>query len=170
MSSTDPWVLRHLPLVPAGGDVLDLAAGNGRHTALALQHGLTVCAVDRNVSGLGDNAAEVLEADLEGEPWPLGQRRFDGIIVCNYLWRPLLPLVKAALAPGGVLIWTTFAAGNERFGRPRNPDFLLQPNELLQMALPDLEVIAFEHGETDDPKAVRQSIVARQIPTGPSRT
>lgn len=167
MTPPDPWVSRHLDLVRDGGEVLDLAAGGGRHTALSLGMGFRVLAVDRNVSGLqglkADERLEVLEADLEAGSWPLQGRSFDGIIVCNYLWRPLFPLLSKALKPGGILIWTTFAAGNERFGRPRNPDFLLRRNELLDSFVTELEVIAFADGEKAGPApAVRQSIAARR--------
>lgn len=167
MTPPDPWVSRHLDLVREGGEVLDIAAGSGRHTALALGMGLRVLAVDRDVAALeaipAHDRLEVMQADLEAGSWPLQGRSFDGIIVCNYLWRPLFRLVSKALKPGGILIWTTFAAGNERFGRPRNPDFLLQRNELLDAFTHELEVIAFADGERAGPSpAVRQSIVARR--------
>src|SRR5688500_18521053 len=126
-----PWVERFAGLVPAGGPVLDLACGGGRHTGLVLSRGHPVTAVDRDASGLGDLGAdpglEVVEADLEdGGPvftgeGPLAGRAFAGVVVTNYLWRPLLPGLVAAVAPGGALLYETFAAGNERFGRPTNP-------------------------------------------------
>ncbi len=122
-------------------------------------------AVDINVGKLEDLASdpqvEVVQADLENDGWPFTDRLFDGIVVTNYLHRPLMPALVSALAPGGVLIYETFAIGNERFGKPSNPDFLLKPNELLHAALPALTVIAYEHGEDTEPKpAMRQRICA----------
>jgi len=159
-----PWVRRFIPLVRREGRVLDLAAGTGRHTRLLLDMGLRVCAVDRTASALLPLAGprcEVRELDLEtGAPWQLGGG-YDAIVVANYLHRPLLPALAAALAPGGVLIYETFAQGNERFGQPRNPDFLLCPGELLE-AFAALAVIAFEQGEVTRPRpAVVQRIAAR---------
>jgi SAM-dependent methyltransferase len=159
--STRPsaWVARFVNLVRPGGTVLDLAAGGGRHSELFLAHGHEVLAVDRDVSNLAPAPGlEILQADLEGAPWPLGERRFDGIVVTNYLHRPLLPRLVAAVAPGGALIYETFAVGNERFGRPRNPDFLLKPGELLEAVGGRLTVRAYEHGEV--PGAVIQRIAA----------
>ena len=144
-----------MPLIRRGGRVLDLAAGSGRHTRLLLDSGFAVYAVDRDISALLPLAAygcEVRQIDLEtGDVWPLGTG-YDGIVVTDYLHRPLLPAVAQALASGGVLIYQTFALGNERFGRPRNPDFLLRPGELL---------VAFEQGEVSVPRpAVIQRIAA----------
>jgi hypothetical protein len=146
---------------------LDLAAGGGRHTRYFKGLGHPVTAVDRDVSGLADLAGDaqitVIEADLEGgAPWPLGTRRYAGIVVTNYLHRPLLPRIAAALLPGGVLLYETFGLGNERFGRPSNPDFLLQPGELLRFADAEgLVVRAYHCGEVTAPKpAVLQRIVA----------
>jgi SAM-dependent methyltransferase len=163
------WVRRFVPLIRRGGRVLDLAAGSGRHTRLLLEGGLAVCAVDRDISALSPLAArscEVREIDLEtGDVWPLGTG-YDGIVVTNYLHRPLLPAIAQALAPGGVLIYETFARGNERFGRPHNPDFLLRPGELLD-AFAMLTVIAFEQGEVSMPRpAAIQRIAAVAGPVG----
>jgi SAM-dependent methyltransferase len=163
------WVRRFLPLVRPGGTVLDLAAGDGRHTRLLRQKGFSVRAVDRDVSALLSLAGmgcEVQQVDLEtGAPWPLGSG-YRGIIVTNYLHRPLLPAIAGALAPDGVLIYETFALGNERFGRPRNPDFLLRPGELLE-AFAMLTVVAFEQGEVTTPRrAVIQHIAAIAGPIG----
>jgi SAM-dependent methyltransferase len=159
------WVRRFAGLVPAGGEVLDVAAGGGRHTRFFLQRGHAVTAVDRDISGLTDLPAgcvSVLEADLEdGRPWPLGARQFAGVVVTNYLHRPLLPALVGAVAPGGCLVYETFAVGNERFGRPRNPDFLLRPGELLEAVRGRLTVAAYENLEVDEPKpAMVQRIAA----------
>ena len=157
------WVVRHAALVPRGGSVLDLAAGGGRHARLFAALGHPVVAVDRNVARLaGEPGIVAIPADLEdGSPWPLGDRRFDGIVVTNYLWRPLLPRLVAAVAPGGTLIYETFALGNEAFGRPRNPDHLLKPGELLEVVRGALTVRAYEHGRIDRPApAMIQRIAA----------
>ncbi len=142
------WVARFAELVPGGGAVLDLAAGGGRHAQLFLARGHPVTAVDRDTSRLRavrHPALCVVEADLEGAPWPLGEQRFAGVVVTNYLWRPLLPRIGGAVAAGGVLIYETFMRGNERHGKPSNPAFLLEPDEL-RRAFVDLTEIAFELG------------------------
>ncbi len=164
-----PWVGRHAALVPPQGRVLDLAAGAGRHGRYFKHLGHKVTALDRDVTRLGDlagdAAVEVIAADLEdGSPWPLGDRRFAGIVVTNYLHRPLLPRIAGALIPGGVLIYETFGAGNERFGKPSNPDFLLRPGELLDFAAAhDLTVLAYRCGEVATPRpAMTQGIVLRK--------
>jgi SAM-dependent methyltransferase len=161
--SCSSWVLRHLVLVRPGGLVLDLAAGGGRHTRLLLEQGYRVRAIDRGTAALRPLAGSrctVDEVDLEtGAPWPLGSG-YDGIIVTNYLHRPLLSAIAGALAPGGVVIYETFALGNERFGRPSPPDFLLRPGELLE-AFATLTVVAFEQGDVTSPRpAVIQRIAA----------
>jgi SAM-dependent methyltransferase len=163
------WVRRFAPLIRLGGHVLDLAAGAGRHTQLLLDMGFRVTAVDRNVEPLRPLAGArctVTEIDLEsGADWPLGGG-YDGIVITNYLHRPLLPAIAGALAPGGVLIYETFAVGNERFGRPSNPDFLLRVGELLE-AFAALSVIAFEQGEVAGPRlAVIQRIAVVSGPLG----
>jgi SAM-dependent methyltransferase len=159
------WVRRWAPLVRPGGPVLDLACGAGRHTRLFHRRGHPVTALDIDLSRLGDllglAGIETIAADLEAGPWPLAGRRFAGLVVANYLWRPLFPHLSAALEPGGVLIYQTFAEGNERFGKPSNPDYLLAPGELLELARGTFEVIAYEHGPVDRPrKAVIQRIAA----------
>ena len=163
------WVRRFASLIQQGGRALDLAAGSGRHTSLLLEMGFRVTAVDRDVTALRPLAGSrctVREIDLEsGAAWPLGGG-YDAIVVTNYLHRPLLPMLAAALAPGGMLIYETFAVGNERFGHPINPDFLLRPGELLD-AFAGLTVIAFEQGEVSSPRpAVIQRITAIAGPLG----
>jgi len=160
------WVRRFLPLIAPGGRVLDLAAGAGRHTALLVRQGFGVTAADRKVAELEAGFAteprcRIVEIDLEtGAPWRLGDG-FAGIVVSLYLHRPLFPDLGAALAPDGVLIYETFMRGNERFGRPTNPDFLLKPNELFEEFSPSLNVVAFEQGEVSAPKpAMMQRMVA----------
>lgn len=163
-----PAIVRWAPLVPANGRVLDVAAGGGRHTRLFLQRGHPVTAVDRDAAALRSLAApgaqlEVVEADLEAGPWPFARRTFAGVVVTNYLWRPLLPAIVACVASGGVLLYETFALGHERFGRPRNPDFLLRPGELRDTVRGELDVLEFEHGEEGEPpNAVRQRLCARR--------
>ena len=161
-----PWVLRFAERVPAGGTVLDLACGAGRHTRLFLAQGYRVLAVDRDLAGIADLAdhasLERLQADLEdGHQPPFAGRRFDGVVVVNYLHRPLLPALVTWVASGGVLIYETFAHGNERFGRPRNPDFLLRPGELLEAVRGRLRVIAYEDVTVTQPRpAAMQRIAA----------
>ncbi len=128
--------------------------------------GHRVTAVDRDLSALADfvpeaGSIERVEADLEAGPWPLGDARFDAVVVTNYLWRPLFPTLRVVLADGGRLVYETFAVGNERFGRPSNPAFLLRPGELLAEFGAELRVLAFEEVEVDDPRpAVVQRICA----------
>lgn len=162
-----PWVARWAGEVAPGGDVLDVASGAGRHARLFAVRGCRVTAVDRDprlAESLADVAAEVVTADIEAGPWPLPGRRFDGVIVTNYLHRPLFPTLLDALAPGGVLIYETFAAGNERFGRPSNPDFLLRTGELLEIARGRLRVLGFEDVYTPSPQpAMVQRLCARTL-------
>ena len=151
-----PWVVRFAGLVSGGGDVLDVACGSGRHTRLFLERGHRVVAIDRDLSGIADLAEhprlERVEADLEeGGPFPLSGRSFAAVVVANYLHRPLLPSLVAAVDATGVFVYETFSAGNERFGRPRNPDFLLRPGELLDAVRGRLRVIAYEDVVVDRP-------------------
>jgi SAM-dependent methyltransferase len=160
------WVQRFGAALPAG-PVLDVACGGGRHLRHFRALGHDVTGVDRDLSGLADLAGaagvELIQADLEtGAPWPLGDRRFAGVIVTHYLWRPLLPAIVGAVGPGGWLLYETFALGQERYGKPRNPDFLLAPGELLEAVRGHLTVIAYEHGTRPDPLAVVQRIAARR--------
>lgn len=162
------WVRRHAGLIDGQAPILDLAAGGGRHTRFFKDLGHPVIAVDRDISRLqdltADPAVEVIAADLEdGSLWPVGRRRFGGIVVTNYLHRPLMAHIAGALAPGGILIYETFGQGNERFGKPSNPDFLLRPGELLEMAEKfTLTVLAYRCGEVSTPlPAVVQRAVFR---------
>lgn len=145
--------MRWAPLI-ARGPVLDVASGGGRHARFFAGRGLEVVAVDRDPQPIP--GVRSVKADLEdGSPWPFAGQRFGGIVVTNYLHRPLLPTLAGSLAEEGILIYETFMLGNERFGRPSNPDFLLRPGELLE-ALGALTVVAFEQGTTD--RAVVQRI------------
>ena len=164
------WIARFAPLVSPGSQVLDLACGGGRHSALFLERGCRVLAVDRDLSGLahlaGRRGLETLELDLEaGEAFPTSGARFDAVVVVNYLHRPLLPRLVAAVAPGGHLLYETFARGNEAFGKPSNPNFLLKPGELLETVHGVLRVIAYEDLVIDEPApAAIQRICARREP------
>ena len=148
IDAPSPWVVRHAPLIRVGGTVLDLACGFGRHSRHLARLGFQVEAVDRDAEAIAQ-LADVSRvtpriADLESGPWPFAGRRFAAVIVTNYLWRPLFPAILDVLDASGVLLYETFAAGNERFGRPSNPDFLLQPGELLDLVRGRLRAIAFE--------------------------
>lgn len=144
------WLVRWAPLI-AKGTVLDVACGPGRNARWIAARGLRVVAVDRAPQAIP--GVRFVQADLEGNrPWPFPGERFAGVVVANYLHRPLFPQLIAAIAPGGVLIYETFMAGNERFGRPSNPDYLLRPGELLE-AFGSLHIIAFEQGRIREPKA-----------------
>jgi SAM-dependent methyltransferase len=172
ISAPSPWVRRFAQLVPDGGTVLDIASGGGRHARWFLERGHAVTAIDRNqepLEALGDiQGATVLQGDLEdGSPifssgGPLADKQFDGIVVVNYLHRPLFSDLLRALAPGGVLIYETFALGNEEFARPRNPNHLLKSGELLGLVQDKLQVIAYEHGVTQQAEipGVKQRLVA----------
>jgi SAM-dependent methyltransferase len=158
-----PWVSRHTALIPAKGRVLDLACGGGRHTRHFLRLGHEVTAIDRDIEWIkdltGSPGLEIIKADLEdGSPWPLTGEKFAAVIVTNYLHRPLFPFLIEAVAQGGVLIYETFARGNEAYNRPRNPDHLLEPGELLEAVRGRLQIAAYEHGLITDP---RPSIVQR---------
>ncbi len=162
-----PWVRRFASLVPEG-EVLDLACGHGRHARLFAALGHPVLATDRDgaaLAALAQPGITTLETDLEaGRPWPFTSACFAGIVVTNYLHRPLFPHILASLAPGGVLLMETFAQGNGQFGKPSNPDFLLAPGELLAVAR-DLHVLAFEDGYVETPKpALVQRLCAIKPP------
>jgi SAM-dependent methyltransferase len=159
------WVQRWIPMIRPGGVVLDVAAGSGRHARLLARMGFEVEAVDRDTSLFADPPAQVrlVEADIEAGPWPFAGRRFDGIVVTNYLHRPLIAVLVDCLEPGGVLIYETFARGNERFGKPSNPDFLLAPGELLESVRGRLRVLAYEDLTVSEPRpAALQRLAARR--------
>jgi len=153
------WVVRWAPLIERG-PVLDVACGAGRHARFFSQRGLEVVAVDRDAQAVSGNIRFV-QADLEnGSPWPLAGQRFAAVVVANYLHRPLMRVLEESLDEGGVLLYETFMAGNERYGRPSNPDFLLRPGELLE-AFGALAIVAFEQGVVERPKkAVVQRLCA----------
>lgn len=160
-----PWVARFLPGVRRDGVVLDVACGSGRHLRLARARGHAVLGVDRTLEGvwdlIGAEGVELLQSDLErGEPWPLGPRVFAAVIVTNYLWRAMLPDIVAAVAADGLLVYETFARGHERLGRPRRPDFLLEPGELLAAVAGRLVPIAYEHVTLHDPPRRVQRLAA----------
>jgi len=163
-SSQDPspWVIRFASLIHESGEVLDVACGSGRHSRLFLSRGNVVCAVDNDRARLDElHDAEGLTkvcADLEAGPWPFSGRTFTGVVVTNYLWRPLLPHLIDAVAEKGVFIYETFAQGHERIGAPRNPDHLLRPGELLGVVAGELTVVAYEYGGVPRP---RPAIVER---------
>lgn len=151
------WIVRWSHLIAPGAYVLDLACGHGRHARWFAKRGCTVLAVDRDESALTDLAGianvETRCVDLESGAWPLEPSSFDAVIVTHYLHRPLFAPLAESLRPGGVLIYETFMRGNERFGKPSNPDFLLLPNELLdRFSRLALTTIAFEQGTIESPK------------------
>lgn len=164
--SPSPWVERFVGLIPAGGRVLDLACGAGRHSRLLLRQSFEVLAVDRDISRIADISSatglDALEIDLENGTIPdFFQHGFDGIVVTDYLHRPLLEPLRDALNRNGILIYETFAQGNEVYGRPSRADFLLAPGELLRLVDGHCQVIAFEQGLDQEPRqAVRQRICA----------
>jgi len=162
------WVLRWAELV-GRGPVLDVACGAGRHAIVFAERGFEVFAVDRDEQAL-PGSIRFVRADLEdGSPWPWPGRRFAAIVVTNYLYRPLFPRLTESLDEGGVLIYETFMAGNERYGKPSNPDFLLRPGELLE-AFGTLTIVAFEQGTLERPKkAAVQRICVIRGPAGSVR-
>jgi len=159
--ATSAWVARWSHLLPAGCSVLDLACGHGRHMRHFADLGHAVMGVDRNPDAISavSHLGETICADIENGPWPLLGRTFGGVVVTNYLWRPLWPHILQSLKPNGVLIYETFSAGNETVGKPSRPDFLLSPCELLTECK-DLRVVAFEEGFLDQPERFVQRILA----------
>jgi SAM-dependent methyltransferase len=177
--AVSPWVARWAHLVPTGSRVLDVACGLGRHAVYFSKLNHPVALIDiaqaaiENAANRLPSDAQLVVADIENSPWPLtdsagAPQQFGGMVVTNYLWRPLLPTIVASLAPGGVLIYETFAVGNETVGKPSRPDFLLQPGELLR-ACAGLRVVAFEDGFIAEPARYVQRIVAvREAPAMPT--
>ncbi|HEY0878601.1 MAG TPA: class I SAM-dependent methyltransferase [Zeimonas sp.] len=188
--AASPWIVRWLDRLPRGAAVLDFAAGSGRHACAAAERGLDVLAVDRDGEALarvGEGAAGATPADesrdgapssregrialrvadLESGRWPnAAHERFDAVVVANYLFRPRFALLASLVAPGGLLVYETFAQGNERYGRPSNPAFLLAPGELLVRAQrAGLTVLEYATGTVQRPSpAVIQHVCARRAP------
>lgn len=156
------WVERHASLIPPQGRVLDVAAGSGRNARWLAARGWQVDAVDKDQAALASmhNSPGIRTriADIENGPWPYSELKFDGIVVCRYLHRPLFPALIDSLAPDGILIYETFMLGHEAYGRPKNPDYLLRPNELLDIFAPSLIPVAFEQGFDPSQQAVVQRI------------
>ena len=169
--NVSPWVARWSHLVKPSGSVLDVACGAGRHTLHFLKQKCHVAGIDiaqsaldliANQLGLAEQKrCRLIQADIENGPWPLQDAQFDAVIVTNYLWRALLPTLAQSLTDGGVLIYETFAQGNESVGKPSRPDFLLKNGELLSYcAAHQLRVIAYEDGFSDQPERFMQRVVA----------
>jgi SAM-dependent methyltransferase len=162
-----PWIARFAPLIPAGGEVLDLACGGGRHARLLAGMGYRVEAVDRDGDALatlaGIEGINTRQADLEGGPWPYYSSGFDGIVVSRYLWRPLFPQIFACLNEGGILIYETFMEGQQLHGKPSDPAHLLRPGELLELVGKRFVVVAFEQGEIvgEKPQVIQRICVRR---------
>jgi SAM-dependent methyltransferase len=166
------WIRRWSHLVPTGGRVLDVACGQGRHMRWFAQQGHPVTGVDRAADALASAGAfgQTLLADIEAGAWPFAGQQFDGVVVTNYLWRDRLPDIVQAVAPGGVLLYETFAQGNESVGKPSRPDFLLQHGELLRACAP-LRVVAYEDGFLSDPaERFVQRIAAVRTVNNPGET
>jgi SAM-dependent methyltransferase len=163
------WVRRWSHLVRPNGTVLDVACGQGRHAYWFYKRNHPLALVDRAQAAIESIAipadhCEKVVADIEAGPWPFAGREFDAVVVTNYLWRPLLPTLLASLAPGGVLLYETFAQGNETVGKPSRPDFLLRPGELLEVCR-SLRVVAFEDGFMEPPARFTQRIAAVREPS-----
>lgn len=170
LAEPSPWIARWSHLIAPGGTVLDVACGSGRHLRWLAARGFRVSGVDRDAAALDTlhGLGRLVEADIEHGPWPFAGERFDAVVVTNYLWRPLWPALREALADdGGVLLYETFERGHEAFGKPSNPDFLLRPGELLE-ACAGLQVVAYESGLLERPPRRVQRIVARRGGTPPA--
>ncbi|WP_310388072.1 class I SAM-dependent methyltransferase [Roseateles sp.] len=169
-SSASKWLRRWPQALVAGGTALDLACGSGRHVRHLAAAGMQVTGVDIDAAATDglESCAEIITADIESGPWPLAGRQFDLVLVTNYLWRPLIPLITAAVAPGGWLIYETFAQGQQSIGRPARPEFLLQPGELLDACMA-LRVVAFEDGfelMAVNPRFVQRVAAVRDLHDG----
>ena len=164
------WVRRFAALLPVGANVLDLAAGGGRHARWLAERGCRVTAVDRDAAALatmkGVAGIETRVLDLEGPDWPLGGEQFDAVVVANYLYRPRFAALFELVRPGGLLIYETFMLGNERFGKPSNPDFLLRPRELVDCLPEGWSVLAFEQGEVERPAVIQRLCATRDATPG----
>jgi len=179
-SAPSDWVVRWTPLLPPGARVLDVACGHGRHARWLAAAGHRVTAVDRDAALLAPLAGlahveRTVVADLEAAPWPFPGERFDAVLVTNYLWRALFPALLSAVAPGGLLVYETFTQAHAALGRPRRPEFLLRPGELLELLgagragdadATEWHVIAFEEGRLPargaTPEREVQRVVARR--------
>jgi SAM-dependent methyltransferase len=162
-TSPSPWIQRFTPLIRPGAKVLDVACGSGRHLRWLVARGFTTIGIDRDEQALAaaQGSGQLIHADIESGTWPLAGQRFGAVVVTNYLWRPLLPTLLASVAVGGVLLYETFAHGQETIGRPKRLDFLLKPAELLQCCAPaDWRVVAFEDGFVAHPARFVQRIAA----------
>lgn len=170
LAAPSPWVARWAAELPPGASVLDVACGSGRHVRWLAARGLRLTGIDRDAAALSglSGIAETIVADVEGGPWPLpAGATFDAVVVTNYLHRPLWPHLVAAVAPGGRLIYETFAVGNETVGKPSNPAFLLAPGELLDAVRGQLRVIGYEDGFVASPRdAYVQRVCAVRQPAG----
>ena len=162
--------MRFAPLVRPSGAVLDVACGNGRHTRFFLARGHDVVAGDIDLSKVADLEIsahlKLIEVDIEGGLWPLSGASFDAVVVTNYLHRPLLDRLVEAVAPEGLLIYETYARGNECWGRPSNPAFLLRPGELLEVVRGRLRVIAYEDVTVTDPRPAAVQRICAIAPPG----
>ena len=167
--SPSPWVQRWSHLIAPASRVLDVACGHGRHMQWLASQGHSSLGVDRSEQALAvaSQWGQTLLADIENAPWPLADQHFGAVVVTNYLWRPLWPQILAAVQSGGVLLYETFAQGNETVGKPSRPDFLLSPGELLQVAMQNkLRVVAYEDGFLSDPDRFVQRLAAvRETPS-----